>query len=118
MKKLLCPKCKEQIFSTLEEKESIIDGRMIIKVRPLYYPIYKDGKMQWRNLFRVDFISVMFVISFLLISFGVQGMLNDCDKVTSHVCSYAYKRGCMNCFEPKNESDVFWNLNSSEVGFS
>ena len=106
-----CPNCSEYIEHTITENKTPKELKQ--KKRMLYYPI-KDsqGNIILKNLFRIDIVSLLFLISILLLMFGVQQINEQCYIINSDPCMWAYDAGCMNCIKPVNNSmEARWNLN-------
>lgn len=112
-----CPKCSEYIDRTIIEKRNI-KGELVQKRRPLYYPIKDEqGKFIWKNLFRIDAVSIGIVLAIVFLSLGVKEINKQCFEIVESPCTWAYDAGCMNCIEPTadkiveyHSEVVDWNL--------
>lgn len=59
------------------------------------YPLKDEqGKLIWRNLFRMDMLSLMFLISILLILLGMNQINKQCFDYMEDPCGVAESIGC------------------------
>lgn len=105
-----CPRCRESIDSTIIEKKDA-DGKVQQKTRKLFYPI-KDGQgnLIWKNLFHIDLVSLLLIITFLLLFLGVHQINEQCYSITENPCGWAREAGCNNLVQPEPDGEVIiWN---------
>lgn len=112
MIKHTCPECKKEIEKIIETKDG--DTR----TRHIYYPIKdKEGNFIWKNLFRIDFVSLMYMIAFIFIFIGVAQINDQCYDIVESPCTWAKDAGC-NFYQMdfNNSNGVVYKLDMPQDG--
>ena len=61
------------------------------------YP-WKDeqGKIIWKNMFKMDAVSILFLIAIILMTYGYIKDTADCKEVIDSPCDFCAKSNCCN----------------------
>lgn len=61
------------------------------------YPLKDEqGNIIWKNLFKMDWHSVMWIIVIALLIFGYKSGMQKCDEVIEQPCEFCAKSKCCN----------------------
>ena len=56
----------------------------------------ENGKWIIKNLFKIDMISIMFLIAIIFMTISYNHDMEECRTITERPCTYAMKAGCCN----------------------
>ncbi len=64
------------------------------------YPLKDEqGKMIWKNWFRIDIVSVIFMIAIALMTYGYITETAQCREVIEHPCGFCAESNCCDYIE-------------------
>ena len=72
----------------------------------------ENGKWIIKNLFKIDLISVMFIIAIILMTVSYNHDMEECKTITERPCTYAMNAGCCNL---EYDDGIFYDPNVEEV---
>lgn len=74
------------------------------RMRCAKYPIRdKDGKMIWKNLFKMDWFSILFLGSVLLILLGTYPIAKYAQTCVEEPCKLCYQKQNLNAMANENQ---------------
>ena len=83
------------------------------------YPLKNEyGKFIWKNLFKMDLVSILFLLAILFMTYGYIHDTQACREVYEAPMDFCEDRvGCYCASNQKEESEPFWmeNINVSSV---
>lgn len=59
-----------------------------------------NGKIIWKNLFKIDIVTLLFMISILLLIYGYNQSITDCREVMEQPCEFCARSNC--CYYIEN----------------
>lgn len=65
----------------------------------------QQGKIIWKNLFKIELEWAMIIIAMLIIAFTLPPMLGDCPSIMHDPCGYAKAKGCEGYYTSQTEAD-------------
>jgi len=91
-------------------------GKAIVK-----YPIKAgDGSIIWKNFFKMDIVSVIFLIAVLLLAYGYSNDTKVCREIMENPCDYSAEVGCctIDRLVSKDKFVYLTEINDSELNIS
>lgn len=113
MIKHFCPKCNEEITTTKVRKK--IRDKEVVKLKPLFYPIFDSNKkLIWKNLFHIDFISLILMLSIIFMTVGYKIDMAKCETAISEPCKFCNTTGCCeyNSYVVQQPTFIFEEVNN------
>lgn len=68
--------------------------------KPPYPYRNDDGTLNWKNIFRIDFSSLFWLIVLLLIAYGHTQAVEECHDVISDPLNFCYSVKCQQQYQP------------------
>ena len=72
---------------------------------------YKEKTIIWKNLFKMDWLSLSFIIIILFLAWAYSQDTEACYELLEKPCQYAEARGCMEQVDMIQIGDDKWELN-------
>lgn len=73
---------------------------------------FKERTINWKNMFKMDLVSIIFLIAVLLLAFGYSSDTKTCRDIIENTCYYCNKTNCCNYLE-EQETRIPTNFNDS-----
>lgn len=91
-----------------------------IKAQPekTLYENYKEKTIIWKNLFKMDIISIILFISIILMTYGYKADIAQCNEVMANPYEFCVKAGCqpnpLRTITPPIELPIYNNVTNDK----